>query len=170
MNREYKKKHDIRILTIDGWRTGIKFSSCHMIPHHAKCSRLHGHTYVVHLKIEGYADENGFLMDFSLIKETLKRIANKLDHRVLLPAKNPYLKLELEGERVVVNYMKKHYVFPSEDVLILNITTLTAECLSQYIVEEFLRLAVIPDNIVRVSAGVDEGPGQGAWSTVEITE
>ena len=27
---------------------------------------MHGHTYVVHLKIKGYPDETGFLMDFSV--------------------------------------------------------------------------------------------------------
>lgn len=159
---------DIRTLTIDGWRAGIRFSSCHMIPHHEKCSRLHGHTYVLHLRIEGYPDENGFLMDFSIIKEALRQIADRLDHRVLLPGRNPYLKVQAEGKTVEVNYQEKNYLFPVEDVVILDINTLTAECLSRYIAEEFVRLAGVPENILRVSAGVDEGPGQGAWSTVEI--
>ncbi len=164
--------HDrnLKAITIDGWRAGIRFSSCHMIPYHRKCSRLHGHTYVLHLKIEGYPDEAGFLMDFSIIKKALMEIARSLDHRVVLPGRNPHISVETEGEGVRVAYQGKNYLFPVEDVIILDIKTLTAEMLSEYILDEFVGIVKIPQNIIRVSAGVDEGPGQGAWSTMELRQ
>lgn len=163
---DIRKNPPLKSLTIDGWRAGIRFSSCHIIPHHRKCSRLHGHTYIIHLKIEGYADESGFLMDFSIIKNALRTLAETLDHRVLLPGKNDHINVSQTHGNVHVNYLEKKYMFPSEDVLILDIETLTAEILSEYIATEFIRIAQIPENIISISAGIDEGPGQGAWSTV----
>ena len=100
----------IKTLTIDGWSAGIRFSSCHMIPHHHKCSRLHGHTYVLHLKIEGFPDESGFLMDFSVIKKALKDIAGELDHRVILPANNPYVQVRKSKHGVEVKQIANKQV------------------------------------------------------------
>lgn len=165
---EELKSPTLKTLTIDGWRAGIRFSSCHIIPHHRKCSRLHGHTYIIHLKIKGYADESGFLMDFSIIKNALRTLADTLDHRVLLPGKNNHINVKESNGSVHVKYLEKEYMFPSEDVLILDIETLTAEILSEYVAMEFIRTATIPDNIISISAGVDEGPGQGAWSTIVL--
>ncbi len=161
---------NLKVLSIDGWRAGIRFSSCHLIPHHRKCSRLHGHTYVLHLKIKGYTDESGFLMDFSEIKRCMEEIAESLDHRILLPGRNPHISVkEIDNENAIkVNYQEKRYIFPKEDVLILDLVTLTAEVLSEYMVHEFVRIANIPENIISIKAGVDEGPGQGAWSTMRL--
>ena len=47
------------ILEIDGGHSGIRFSACHFIPHHDKCSRLHGHSYILRLRLEGDIGENG---------------------------------------------------------------------------------------------------------------
>jgi len=164
------REKKLKMLSIDGWRAGIRFSSCHLIPHHKKCSRLHGHTYVLHLKIKGFADESGFLMDFSDIKRTLQDIASSLDHRVLLPGRNPHINVAEENDSVKVQYQDKYYQFPREDVVILDLVTLTAEILSDYILREFVEKAPIPDSIVKISAGIDEGPGQGAWSSLELKQ
>jgi len=104
-------------------------------------------------------------MDFSVIKHAMEEIASYLDHRVLLPGKNPHISVAEENEKVKVEYQHKKYVFPSEDVVILDLISLTAEILSEFVLDEFLERADIPDNIIRISAGIDEVPGQGAWST-----
>lgn len=164
---EINKDHpNMTVLSIDGWSAGIRFSSCHFIPQHAKCSRMHGHTYALHLRIKGYPDDSGFLMDFSTIKRTLMEIADELDHRVLLPGKNPLISIQRGGGEVEAVYQGKRYVFPEEDVVILDLVTLTAEILSEHVVSEFVKRASPPENIMKVKAGVDEGPGQGAWSTL----
>jgi len=67
-----------------------------------------------------------------------------------------------------VNYQGKRYRFPDEDVLVLDLESLTAEHLSEYILQEFIKRAQIPDTIVKIAAGIDEGPGQGAWSSIEL--
>jgi len=70
---------------IDGWKSNLRFSSAHIIPEYEKCGRLHGHTYAVYAKISGKYDKNGIIMDFSLLKNTLKQITDELDHKVLIP-------------------------------------------------------------------------------------
>lgn len=107
-------------------------------------------------------------MDFSIIKRTLNKIADHLDHRVLLPRGNPHVTVEDRDGTYFVNHHGKYYQFPEEDVLVLDLDSLTAEHLSGYILQEFMKNAKIPENIVKISAGIDEGPGQGAWSSVEL--
>ena len=58
-------------LKIDGWKNNIRFSSGHLLFDHDKCGFLHGHTYAIHLKIHGEKDENGFIIDFSILKSAL---------------------------------------------------------------------------------------------------
>jgi len=49
-----------------------------------KCSRLHGHSFVIEVHIEGDSDNNnGWVMDFSDISEIFKPIFKRLDHHYL---------------------------------------------------------------------------------------
>jgi 6-pyruvoyltetrahydropterin/6-carboxytetrahydropterin synthase len=51
-----------------------------------KCARLHGHTYAFVVKITAYQlTEEGFVMDFKLIKDAL----NAWDHRTILWDQDP---------------------------------------------------------------------------------
>ena len=47
------------ILEIDGEHSGIRFSASHFIPRHEKCSRLHGHTYILRLRLDGDIGKEG---------------------------------------------------------------------------------------------------------------
>jgi len=54
--------------------------------HKGKCKNLHGHNYYIIVKIESEnLDENGFIIDFSRIKE----IINELDHKTILEKNDP---------------------------------------------------------------------------------
>ncbi|MCX6657517.1 MAG: 6-carboxytetrahydropterin synthase, partial [Euryarchaeota archaeon] len=76
-------------LEINGWSSKIAFSATHIIPMHSKCGRLHGHDYAINAKIEGEMGPDGVIMDFISVKEFLRGVAAELDHRVLIPAKDP---------------------------------------------------------------------------------
>jgi 6-pyruvoyltetrahydropterin/6-carboxytetrahydropterin synthase len=71
------------------------FSSAHFLQmYHGKCERLHGHNYRVSLWVKGMdLDEGGMLVDFALLKDTLRQICKTLDHTNLndnpLFANNP---------------------------------------------------------------------------------
>lgn len=63
------------------------FEAAHKLPHVPeghKCGRLHGHSFLVRLYIEGEVDEHtGWLIDFSEIKQIFKPTYERLDHHYL---------------------------------------------------------------------------------------
>jgi 6-pyruvoyltetrahydropterin/6-carboxytetrahydropterin synthase len=149
-------------ITIDGWRSNIRFSSAHIIPEYEKCGRLHGHTYAVHLKIGGKPDSNGIILDFSLSKNVIREIVNELDHKILIPEKSKVVINEKNNKSVKITSLGKNYVFPLEDCVFLPINSTSAENLSKYLLEKFIEKISIPKTIEYIEVGVDEGYGQGS--------
>lgn len=59
------------------------FDAAHYLPmYEGKCSKVHGHTWKVEIKICGEV-ENGNLIDFTLFKEICDKVINVLDHNLL---------------------------------------------------------------------------------------
>jgi 6-pyruvoyltetrahydropterin/6-carboxytetrahydropterin synthase len=152
-------------ISIDGWRSNIRFSSAHIIPEYENCGRLHGHTYAVHAKISGQPDNKGIIMDFSLFKNVLRKIVSELDHKILIPKKNDVVKIEKEKNNIKVTSLGKEYSFPFNDCIFLPINSTSAENLASYILEKMLKMLSLPDNVECIEIGVDEGFGQGARIT-----
>ncbi len=153
------------IIEIDGGHTGISYSSCHFIPRHEKCARLHGHSYIVRIRLEGDLDESGMVMDFVVIKKKLRSMISEMDHKVLLPSASKIVKIEEKDGSVEVTSCGKRYVFPSEDVLLLDIPTTTAEEMARMMTERIIAETDIPKTVRSVSIGIDEERGQTAWYT-----
>jgi 6-pyruvoyltetrahydropterin/6-carboxytetrahydropterin synthase len=149
-------------IELDGWKLGLRFSSCHIIPKHDKCGRLHGHTYTIHSKIQGTLNEHGIILDFEIIKNALREVIIELDHKLLVPIKNRQFKIE-KGESVRIYLDDKEYQMPKDDVVFLDIESATAESLANYILKQLLSYIEIPKNVTSIELGVDEGWGQGAW-------
>jgi 6-pyruvoyltetrahydropterin/6-carboxytetrahydropterin synthase len=149
-------------LELDGWKIGLRFSACHIIPRHEKCGRLHGHTYTIHSKLCGTLNEHGIILDFGIIKNALRQVILELDHKLLVPIKNKRFKVE-ETDVIRIFLDNKEYQFPKEDVVFLNIESATAEALAKYILEKLVSSINIPSNVSSIEIGVDEGWGQGAW-------
>jgi 6-pyruvoyltetrahydropterin/6-carboxytetrahydropterin synthase len=72
-------------------RLGItEYLDCaHLLPGHAKCGRLHGHTYKVELVVEGETGEGGMVVDFSELRRRAREVLGEYDHRYW----NDYLEL-----------------------------------------------------------------------------
>jgi 6-pyruvoyltetrahydropterin/6-carboxytetrahydropterin synthase len=155
-------------LEIDGWSAGLKFSACHFLPGHARCGRLHGHTYAVHIRLEGKKGEAGYIADFHDIKELFREIIEELDHRVLIPARHKRIKMEADRKKVRLDVMGKEYLFPREDVVLLDLPAVTAEELSGYILEKAAPSLRRMGKIDAVQVGLYEGVGQGAWASKEF--
>jgi 6-pyruvoyltetrahydropterin/6-carboxytetrahydropterin synthase len=107
------------------------------------------------------------IMDFIVLKKALREVIEELDHRVLLPAKSPHMKIE-EGESIRVTVGEKNYSLPPDDVRILDMVATSAEHIAQYILRRLTEEIEIPANVKKIKLGVDEGPGQGAWASLKI--
>lgn len=153
------------ILEIDGAHSGIRFSACHFIPGHEKCARLHGHSYIVRLRLEGDIGESGMLMDFVVLKKALRELAEEMDHKALLPRTSDEVRITEKGEEVEAVSCGKRYVFPKEDVTFLDVRTTTAEEMTRLMTEQMTQMIKFPKNIKTVSVGLDEERGQTAWYT-----
>ncbi|GHV84404.1 6-carboxy-5,6,7,8-tetrahydropterin synthase [Spirochaetia bacterium] len=66
-------------------RVEAEFAAAHFLSHYqGKCEKLHGHNYRVRLWARGEKlDDGGKLVDFALLKETLRTICKTLDHTSL---------------------------------------------------------------------------------------
>ena len=149
-------------ITIDGWKSNIRFSSAHIIYEYEKCGRLHGHTYAIHVKIGGKTDNKGIIIDFSVIKDILRNIAGELDHKIIIPEKSNVAKIEKDKDSIIIDSLGKHYVFPANDCVLLPIISTSAENLASYILDKVLGNSSLPKTINSIEIGVDEGFGQGA--------
>jgi 6-pyruvoyltetrahydropterin/6-carboxytetrahydropterin synthase len=154
-------------IIIDGWDAGVKFSACHFIPAHDKCSRLHGHIYAIHAKISGEQNKKGMVWDFITLKNALRSIADELDHRVLIPGECKDMTIDI-GDDLKVSFDGKNYVFPLDDVVVMDIKLASAEELADFILKRLISNLEIPDNVSAIEIGVDEGKGQGAWVRKEF--
>ncbi|MBU0684631.1 MAG: 6-pyruvoyl tetrahydropterin synthase family protein [Thermoplasmatota archaeon] len=153
-------------LQINGWTSKITFSATHIIPGHSKCGRLHGHDYAINASIEGEMGPDGVIMDFISVKEFLREVANELDHRVLIPAKD-------KGVRVGKDYVEyklgdKELRLPRSDCILLEIKVASAETLANFVLQRMLDKVKFPKNVTRIEIGVDEGRGQGAWTGADL--
>ena len=64
-----------------------RFEGAHFLPNVPpghKCARMHGHSYVIEVVIEGEVDPvRGWVMDFAEIDEYAAPLVRQLDHQVL---------------------------------------------------------------------------------------
>ena len=152
-------------IRVDGWRSGIRFDAAHVIPHHPKCGRLHGHTYALHAEVHGDVDpETGFIVDFGLVKDVLRAVADDLDHHVLIQSKSPHFQVVKHGTQVHFEIGMKHYVVPEPDAKLVPVEATTAEALAEYVADEVTARVRWPATARRLDVGVDETYGKGAWA------
>jgi 6-pyruvoyl tetrahydropterin synthase/QueD family protein len=143
----------------------LRFSSAHFITYGGKCERLHGHNYGVLVEIEGTLNEDNLVFDFTVLKRLTREICQKLNHRFLLPVRNPHLQLAATPESWEIQFQAKRYVFPRSDVVELPLDNSTAECLAEYICAELTTMLDQYDisHLHTIMVGVEEAPTQMAY-------
>jgi 6-pyruvoyltetrahydropterin/6-carboxytetrahydropterin synthase len=143
----------------------LVFCSGHFISYEGdRCERLHGHNYRTAVEVEGDLDENFYVFDFIALKNRTRAITDELDHRMMLPTRNPHIAVE-EGPRSIhVRYREREWLFPREDCVLLPVENTTAELLARYIgqrlVEDLRRQYQFVPRALRVE--VEENVGQSA--------
>lgn len=151
-------------------KESLVFSSAHFITFNGNvCERLHGHNYRCKCRVIGGLDENGYVIDFIALRDTLQAIVGELDHHVLLPLEHPTISVQKADNEVVAKFEDKRWVFPEEDCVLLPIANTTAELLASWIgAQLILRLdARTKQTVEKVVVSVDENHGQ--WASAELT-
>ncbi len=149
----------------------LKFSAAHFIAYRGFREPLHGHNYQVSVRVEGGLGDDGYVLDFGLVKQTTKRVCDRLDERVLLPVESDCLRFERTDGQVAVTYEDgARFSFPEADVVLLPIVHTSAEELARYVLGRIQ--AELPDLKPRgarlIEVGVAEAPGQIAYYREEL--
>lgn len=145
----------------------LVFASAHFITFAGhRCEPLHGHNYRVAVALEGALDEESwYVVDFSELKRIMRRLCDEIDHKMLLPLRNPKLDVrERDGSVTVAYEGKPKYVFPVEDCVLLDIPNTTVEMLAQHLAGR-LRDALRELGVTSLTAlelEVEENFGQSA--------
>lgn len=151
----------------------LVFASAHFITLAGhRCEPLHGHNYRVGVVLEGALDEEiWYVVDFSVLKAVMRRLCDEIDHKVLLPMRNPRLDIRArDGSVAVALDGAPKYVFPSEDCALLEIPNTTVEMLARHLTGR-LRAeleAVGATNFTALELEVEENFGQSAVYREEI--
>jgi 6-pyruvoyltetrahydropterin/6-carboxytetrahydropterin synthase len=147
----------------------LVFSAAHFITFNGNiCERLHGHNWRTAVEVCGPLDENHYVFDFIALRDTLQKIVNELDHRMLLPTGHPAIRVAAGEREVEVTFEDRRWVFPREDCVLLPIANTTAERIAEWIAHR-LR-PELPDHggqhLTALRVEVEENFGQ--WGIVEL--
>lgn len=114
----------------------------HRLPNHPSvCRNVHGHSYRMILTLEGLVQQNGILIDFYDIDETVKPIIENLDHSFLCDRDDTLMIELLENNKFKYN--------------IVDFAT-TAENISLYFVSILKNKFKVYSHIERISVRVYE--------------
>ena len=147
----------------------LVFSVAHFITYAGdQCERLHGHNYRVEVEVEGPLDENAYVFDFIALRDMMRAVIDRLDHRVLLPTESERIVVTTDGGHVTARYQDRRWMFPASDCLLLPVSNTTAELIARWIGlqwHEALRTAgqLVPP-VTRIR--LEESFGQ--WATCEL--
>ena len=152
-------------VNLDGIHTNLRFSAAHMVIGHESCGKIHGHSYIVDVEVEGErSGQFGFVIDFKVLKDITRKICKSLDHRVLIPLNSPDLKVTFEDDNTIEFTVLDclEYKLPKQDVVLLPIDSTTAESLSTYITDRIVDEIEDKESLNYIEVQVNEGIGQGA--------
>lgn len=150
-------------------KENLKFSSAHfLIFDENRAERLHGHNYRVQVAVKiCWSDfsNQGYGVDFGVLKKIIKDQVDLWDERVLLPALRKDMTFQTQGKSLDVKFRDRHYVIPSDEVVLLPIINTSVELLSGLLCDVFWK-AMSPLGLIGLSVQVEETSGQSAESTV----
>ena len=159
--------------TIRVYKQYFNFASSHfLIFQDGTREPLHGHNYRVTVKGSGPL-QSDMVLDFLDFKPIVKRLCDSLDHKLLLPNENPYLKLvTLEKYYQVITPTEEVFQFPKDDVLFLPISNTSAERLALYLAQQIAEELKVKLNFQfkALEVEVEESPGQSASYLLETSE
>lgn len=143
-------------------KDALVFSAGHFITFDGDvCERLHGHNYRVTAEVAGPLDENHYVVDFIALYDGLRKIVDRLDHRMLLPTEHPRIRVTTDEREACATFEDRRWIFPLCDCALLPVANTTAELLARHIAVE-LRSTLLARGArpTRITISVDECYGQ----------
>jgi 6-pyruvoyltetrahydropterin/6-carboxytetrahydropterin synthase len=133
-----------------------------------QCERLHGHSYRVAAEVYGPLNENQYVLDFILLRDSMRAIVAELDHRMLLPMQHPRIRVSPRDSEIEVRLDDRRWIFPKDDCLLLPLANTTTELLAQHVGERLL--AALADAGVKTTGRVriEIAEGDGAVGVCEL--
>ncbi len=160
-------------VNLDGIHSNLRFSAAHMVIGHESCGKIHGHSYIVDVEVEGKrSGKFGFVIDFKVLKNITRKICKSLDHRLLIPVDSPDLEITYQDDKTVEFTIlgELEYKIPKSDVVLLPIISTTAESLSIYITDAIVNELEDTSTLEYIEVQVNEGIGQGASYHKQLNE
>ena len=147
----------------------LVFSAGHFITYDGDiCERLHGHNWRTAVEVAGPLDENRYVFDFIALRDSLQKIVNELDHRVLLPTEHPTIRVRVNDREVEATFQERRWLFPREDCILLPVENPTAELIAHWIGSR-LREAIPPADRKRLeSLRIEVEENFGQWAICEL--
>lgn len=163
-------------------RGNLEFSAAHFITFDGECEPLHGHNYGVRVEAEGELTTDSYVVDFIVMKDIVRTLIKRWDHRFLLPLENPHLRvneqedaweIEFAGEEAAV-FVREHgrirYSMPKWAVVPLPVDNATAERLAERLALDIvgeLRARGVGEALALLTVGVEETAMQTAFYTLD---
>ena len=154
-------------------KQNFKFSSAHfLIFDQHSAEKLHGHNYQVRLDIlvppeNKSLNDQGFFIDFNVFKKYVKARLDIWDEHVLLPAKHPEMKVSVKGPSLEVRFRERFYVFPKDEVHLLDVTNTSVEQLSRILAQDFFN-EFKKYGVLSLRVRVEETRGQAASTSISL--
>jgi len=95
MNQELELENENEMFSIDIKHPTFKFNCAHFIVFPGYREKLHGHNYTCSINIKGrHINRNdGYLVDFGVLKKNMKDICTNWNERFILPMKSTSLNI-----------------------------------------------------------------------------
>ncbi|CAM9811493.1 unnamed protein product, partial [Ectocarpus sp. 4 AP-2014] len=123
----------------------FKFSSSHFVAFEGFRERLHGHNYSCGVRLRGEVCEDGYVVDFGIVKKVMRKLCKGLNERFLCPMESDALEITLTGSQVVIVCQDgATFVLPRDDCALLPLVHSTAEELSHFLFSRLLREFTLP--------------------------
>ncbi|QDV37957.1 6-pyruvoyl trahydropterin synthase family protein [Tautonia plasticadhaerens] len=125
---------DANRYTVRVTKDDLVFSAGHFITFNGdECERIHGHNWRVAVEVDGPLDENEYVFDFIALRDLTRALVLELDHRMLLPARNPHIAVSEEGSNLVCRYRDRYWSFPKDECVVLPVSNTTTERIAEYL-------------------------------------
>eukprot|EP00752_Nemacystus_decipiens_P007350 g6574.t1 len=118
----------------------FKFSSSHFVAFDGFRERLHGHNYSASIRLRGQVCEDGYVVDFGVVKKVMRKLCKELNERFLCPMESDALEISLTNtQAVIVCQDGATFVLPVGDCALLPLVHSTAEELAHYLFTRLLK-------------------------------